>query len=226
MDRRVGQRVLYGLRPTAGPPSDRTDGGGDCSIQGIGYVESAHAAGRLEVIESFESFAVLGVDGVAEAVAVALVAHQGDRDYCVMTRGKLAEELGLTAPRVTFGLTELERAGWLTISRRQGYPSSFAIAPVVQSLLAKQAETHRAAFGVGTRRMTAPEAIALARKSACRLYLDERGELYATGPRDALRGVIAELEAAEIVDSVTAWLQERDLGESYAVRAAQRLLAK
>ena len=178
------------------------------------------------MIESFESFAVLGVDAVAEAVAIALVAHQGDLGFCVMTRGKLAEELGLTAPRVTLALTGLERAGWLTISRRQGYPSRFTVAPVVQSLLAKRAEEQRAAMGLGARRMTAPEAVALARRSACRLYLDERGELHAEGPRDSLPGVIAELKAAEVVGSVTAWLQERDLGESLAVRAAQRLIAR
>ena len=186
----------------------------------------ARAAGGLEVIKSFESFAVLVVDAVAEAVAVALVAHQGDRGYCVMTRGKLAEELGVTAPRVTFGLTDLERAGWLTICRRQGFPSRFAMAPVVQSLLAKRAEAHRAAFGLGTRRMTAPEAIAVARRSACRLFLDERGKLHAEGPRNALPGVIAELDAAEVVDSVTAWLQERHLGESHAVLAAQKLISQ
>ena len=215
--------MLHRMRPAAEFPRNRADGVGDSGVCGIrNDFDMAHAAGGLEVIDSFS---ILGVSSLAEALAVALVAHQGDRASCEVSRATLAEKLGLTSPRVTFALTELERGGWLTISRRRGFPSRFAMAPVVVTMLSSKAEEHRTLFALGPERMTAPQALSLARRAGCRVYLDERRHPCVQGPRDAMRGVIAELRAAEVVDSLAAWLQERDLGECDAVHAAQRLLA-
>lgn len=176
-------------------------------------------------MEMTELPSAVDLSALAEAVAVALAAHKGNRLMCEVPRRKLAEELGITGARLTVAFTELEKAGWLTISRRAGYPSSFDVAPILRSLFADKARAHRDAFPIKSSRMNAREALRVAQRAGCRLFLDESRLVCVAGPENAIRSVIARLRTADVIDSVEAWLQERDLGDAPVVYAAARLLA-
>ena len=146
VDRRPSRVAVLGLRSAAGCAGDTADGGGNCRFSNTSHVGCGTVvAGRMEMTELPSA---VDLSPLAEAVATALIARQGNHPVCEVPRRKLADELGITGARLTVAFSELEQAGWLTISRRAGYPSSFDVAPVLRSLLADKARAHRDAFPV------------------------------------------------------------------------------